>query len=79
LLYAARGQESLALGEFRRAIYSVTFGYTRTNMEMAKIHLRRGKPGEAIALLEPALRGSLEGSNLYAPRIQIHALLARPM
>lgn len=77
LLYAARGQDSLALAEFKSGIYSVTFGYTRTNMEAAKIHLKRGERREAIALLEPALRGSLEGSNLYAPRRMIHALLAR--
>jgi len=30
-----------------------------------------------IAILEPALRGSLEASNLYAPRRDIHALLAQ--
>jgi predicted Zn-dependent protease len=77
LLFVARGQDSLALDAFREAIFSITFGYTRTNVEMAKIYLRRREPREAIALLEPALRGSLEASNLYAPRTQIHALLAR--
>jgi len=77
LLHTARGQDSLALDAFRAAIYSTTFGYSRTNVEMARLMLKRGQPGEAIAVLEPALRGSLEGSNLYAPRYQIHALLAR--
>ncbi len=77
LLYLARGQDSLALDEFRAALFSITFGYTRTNVEIAKLLLKRGAPREAIAVLEPALRGSLEASNLYAPRYMIHSLLAR--
>jgi tetratricopeptide (TPR) repeat protein len=77
LLHVARGQDSLALDAFRAAIFSITFGYTRTNLEMAKVHIRRGEHRAAIALLEPALRGSLEASNLYAPRTDIHELLAR--
>ena len=77
LLWVARGQDSLAIEEFRAAIYSITAGYTRTNMELGKIYLRRNQPREAIAILEPALRGSLEASNLYAPRRDIHALLAQ--
>jgi tetratricopeptide (TPR) repeat protein len=77
LLWVARGQDSLAIEEFRAAVYSLTAGYTRTNMELGKIYLRRNQPREAIAVLEPALRGSLEASNLYAPRREIHALLAQ--
>ena len=77
LLLAARGQDSLALAEFKSAIYSITFGYTRTNVEAARIHLKRKEAKEAVALLEPALRGSLEGSNLYATRTTIHGLLAQ--
>lgn len=77
LLLAARGQDSLAIEEFRAAIYSITAGYTRTNIELGKIYLRRNQPREAIAILEPALRGSLEASNLYAPRRDIHTLLAQ--
>ncbi len=77
LLYAARGQDSVALEEFRAAMFSATFGYTRTNVEIAKILLKRGAPREAIAILDPALRGSLEASNLYVSRAAIHGLLAR--
>jgi DNA-binding SARP family transcriptional activator len=77
LLWSARGQDSLAIEEFRAAIYSPTAGYTRTNLELGKIYLRRKQPREAIAVLEPALRGSVEASNLYAPRREIHALLAQ--
>ena len=77
LLHLARGQDSLAIEELKAAIYSITGGYTRTNLELGKVYLRRNQPREAIAILEPALRGSLEASNLYAPRREIHTLLAQ--
>jgi len=77
LLYKARGQDSLAIDEFRAAIFSTTAGYTRTNLELGKLYLQWNQPRDAIAILEPALRGSLEASNLYAPRRDIHALLAQ--
>jgi tetratricopeptide (TPR) repeat protein len=77
LLLAARGADSLAVTEFRRAIFSVSAGYTRTNVEMAKALLRLGRYAEAIAILEPALRGSLEASNLYVTYPEIRLLLAQ--
>ena len=77
LLFAARGNDSAAVAEFRRAVWSTTFGYTRTNVEMAKSLLKLGQYRDAIAILEPALRGSLEASNLYATHAEIHALLAQ--
>ncbi len=77
LLLAARGADSMAVTEFRRAMFSVSAGYTRTNVEMAKALLRLGRYGEAIAILEPALRGSLEASNLYVTYPEIRLLLAQ--
>jgi DNA-binding SARP family transcriptional activator/TolB-like protein len=77
LLFAARGNDSAAVAEFRRAIWSTTFGYTRTNVEMAKSLLKLGRYGDAIVILEPALRGSLEASNLYVTHTEIRALLAQ--
>jgi hypothetical protein len=47
--------------------------YTRTNVEMAKSLLELGRYGDAIAILEPALRGSLEASNLYVTHTEIRA------
>jgi len=77
LLLAARGADSMAVVEFRRAIFSVSAGYTRTNVEMAKALLRLGRYAEAVAILEPALRGSLEASNLYVTYPEIRLLLAQ--
>jgi tetratricopeptide (TPR) repeat protein len=76
LLRAARADDSTAVTEFRHAIFSVPLGYTRTNVEMAKALIRLGRYGEAVVILEPALRGSLEASNLYATHPEIRLLLA---
>jgi DNA-binding SARP family transcriptional activator/tetratricopeptide (TPR) repeat protein/TolB-like protein len=77
LLLAARGDDSMAVAEFRRAVFSATAGYTRTNVEMARALLRLGRYAEAISVLEPALRGSLEASNLYVTYPEIRLLLAQ--
>jgi len=76
LLLAARGDDEGAVAEFRRSIVSRNFGYTRTNYELARALIRLGRPAEAVAALKPALRGSVEGSNLYVTRSEIHELLA---
>jgi DNA-binding SARP family transcriptional activator/tetratricopeptide (TPR) repeat protein len=76
LLLAARGDDSTAVTEFRHAIFSVPLGYTRTNIEMGKALMRLGRYADAVAVLEPALRGSLEAANLYATHPEIRLLLA---
>jgi DNA-binding SARP family transcriptional activator/TolB-like protein len=76
LLLAARGDDSSAATEFRRAIFSTTFGYTRTNVEMAKSLIRLGQYADATAVLNAALRGSLEAANLYVTHSEIRLLLA---
>ncbi|HYR09082.1 MAG TPA: hypothetical protein VEQ60_14970, partial [Longimicrobium sp.] len=77
LLWRARGDERQAAAAFRRALESRTFGYTRINMELARVLVRQGRAREAAELLEAALRGSLEASNLYVARTELHELLAR--
>jgi len=39
--------------------------------------VRLGRPAEAVAVLQPALRGSVESSNLYVTRTELHELLAQ--
>jgi tetratricopeptide (TPR) repeat protein len=75
LLLVARGQNEAAVTELRRAMWSWTFGYTRVNQALADALLRLGRPREAIALLQPALRGTIEASNFYFPRTEIHEQL----
>ena len=77
LLFAARRKPDDAVAEFRRAMYSPTLGFTRTNLELGRGLIALGRPREAIASLAPALRGGLEGSNLYVTRTELHEMLAR--
>ena len=76
LLFVARGNDSAAVAEFRRAVFSPTLGYTRTNVEMARALIRLRRYTEATAVLESALRGSLEAANLYATHSEIRLVLA---
>jgi len=77
LLLAARGQPAQAAAEFRRAIFSLTGGYTRTNLELARALLELRRPHEAVALLQAAFRGPLDASNLYVTHTELHEMLAR--
>jgi hypothetical protein len=36
-----------------------------------------GRPRDAVSVLQPALRGSIEASNMYVTRTEIHELLAQ--
>jgi tetratricopeptide (TPR) repeat protein len=77
LLLATRGQLQAAAQEFRRAIYSPTSGYTRTNLELARVLMARKQAGEAVVVLRAALRGGLEASNLYVTRTELQEELGR--
>ncbi|HEY6091606.1 MAG TPA: BTAD domain-containing putative transcriptional regulator [Gemmatimonadales bacterium] len=76
LLLSARGRTAEAANEYRTAIFSTTAGYTRANYELARALLVLRRPDEAIAVLQPALRGSLEASNAYVTHTELHELLA---
>ena len=77
LLLAARGDDVGAINELKSGIYSLTEGFTRTNYELARVYLRARRPREAIAVLQPVFRGTLEASNLYLNRTEAHELLAQ--
>ena len=77
LLFAARGRDDAAADELRRSIYSMNMGYTRTNMSLAAVLMRQRKWADAIAVLQPVLRGPLEASNYYVTRTEAHDLLAQ--
>jgi len=44
--------------------------------ELARSLLALERPGEAVAVLQAALRGGLDASNLYVTRTELHELLA---
>jgi DNA-binding SARP family transcriptional activator len=77
LLLAARHDDAGAIAEFQRAVYSLSGGYTRTNYELARLFLRNNRPREAVAVIQPALRGTIDGSNVFMNRTELHELLAR--
>jgi DNA-binding SARP family transcriptional activator/TolB-like protein len=77
LLLSRAHQDEAALTEFRAAIQSPTFGYTRINYEIAQTALALKRPREAITLVQAALHGGIEGSGYYVTRTELHEVLAQ--
>ena len=77
LLLSAAERHADAMAEFLRANYSWTLGYTRVNYEYARCALALGRPRDAIYPLQAALRGGLEGPQLYVTQTELHELLGQ--
>jgi DNA-binding SARP family transcriptional activator len=77
LLLFARGDLPGAAAAFRRSIYSVPAGYTRENYDLARTLLLLGQPREAVAVLQPVMRGKLDASNFYVTQTEVHEMLAQ--
>ncbi len=75
LMLAARGQDDGAVREFGAATQSRNMGYTQINLAHAAALMRLRRPQEAIAILQPVLRGWLEASNYYVTRTDVHEQL----
>ncbi|HEX2722465.1 MAG TPA: hypothetical protein VHM24_06070, partial [Gemmatimonadaceae bacterium] len=76
LLAARQGRRDEAISHFRKAMFSPSEGYTRTNLELARELIAAGRNSEAIAVLRPALAGPIESSNLYVTLTEIHEQMA---
>jgi DNA-binding SARP family transcriptional activator len=76
LLLAARHQDEDAIAEFRQALWAPG-AYTRTNYELGRLLLRRGRAAEAVAAVAPALRSGVEATSYYVTRVELHELLAQ--
>ncbi len=68
------GHAAAAVDTFRNAVYTPTEGYTRVNLEAARALLALGRPAEAVAWVQEALRGGLEASNYYVTRTELEEL-----
>ncbi|MGQ0538371.1 MAG: hypothetical protein ACT4R6_05440, partial [Gemmatimonadaceae bacterium] len=77
LLKARAQQHSAAVDDFRAAIFSPAFGYTRVSYELGRSLLALNRPEEAIPVLRAALRSGLDSAALYLTRTQVHELLAQ--
>jgi predicted Zn-dependent protease len=77
MVHQAAGRHEDAAREFRAAIHSPTMGFTRVNYELARCLIRLDRPREAIAALQPALRGDLDAGALYITHTELHEVLAQ--
>jgi len=76
ILRTSRGDDSGAEAELRRSYFDPALGYSRINVALAELYLRRGRPREGVAVLQAALRGSVESSGSYVSRTELHERLA---
>jgi DNA-binding SARP family transcriptional activator/tetratricopeptide (TPR) repeat protein len=76
LLLQREGRHAEATDAFRRSLYSLTDGYTRTNLMLARSLLALGRGREAIVPLRAAIHGGVDGSNSYVSRTELHEALA---
>jgi len=77
MLLVAKGKDVEAVAHLKAAIHSPTNGFTRVNYELGKALLRLNRPQEAVPVVRAALHGSIDGSNLYVTRTDLHELLAQ--
>jgi tetratricopeptide (TPR) repeat protein len=76
ILLQRAGRHAEAVDQLRRAVYSLTDGYSEINLAMARSLLALRRPGEAIAVLRPAIHGGVDGSNTYTSRTELHEAMA---
>ena len=76
LLLQSRNRHADAVESFRRSIVSLTDGYTRINLELARSLIAIQQYRDAIAVLQPALRGGVDGANTYVTHTELHEMLA---
>jgi hypothetical protein len=77
LLLSRAHQDEAALKQFRAALHSPTFGYTRINYEIGQSALAVKRPRDGIPMVQGALHGRIEGSGFYVTRTELHEMLAR--
>ena len=77
LMLIGHHDDEAAARELEQSLLSRNFGYTRANYELGRVLVRLGRPADAVAVVQPALRGSIEASNLYVTRTELHELLAQ--
>jgi DNA-binding SARP family transcriptional activator len=77
MLQRAAGHHEDAARELQAAIHSPTMGFTRVNYELGRCLIQLGRPRDAIAALQAALRGDIEAGALYVTHTELHEVLAQ--
>jgi tetratricopeptide (TPR) repeat protein len=72
-----RATESEREGHLRDALFSLPFGYSRINLELAESLLRQQRHEDAAAVAGAALRNSIQSNGMYATRTDFHEQLGR--
>jgi thioredoxin-like negative regulator of GroEL len=75
LLQLSRGDTATAIQSLRASMYSPTEGFTRANLILGQLLTRTGDSESAVEVLEAAMRGALEGSNLFVARRELRSAL----
>jgi tetratricopeptide (TPR) repeat protein len=70
------GRHAEAVDQLRRAVLSLTDGYTQINLALGRSLLALRRPAEAVAVLRPAIHGGVDGSNTYTSRTELHEAMA---
>jgi tetratricopeptide (TPR) repeat protein len=77
LLFAARGQDSLAERAFTSALEPGKTDYTWPSYELGKLLLKEQRPADAVRVLQPAVAGVLmETANFHLTLTELHERLA---
>jgi DNA-binding SARP family transcriptional activator len=76
ILLRQAGRHAEAVDQLRRALWSITDGYTQINLALARSLLALGRAADAIAVLRPAIHGGVDGSNTYTSRTELHEAMA---
>ncbi|HKV44593.1 MAG TPA: hypothetical protein VJT32_07970, partial [bacterium] len=77
LLWLARGRPEAALTALDSAVFSLSIGYTRTNLLLGRALLSTGRAREAATVATAGLAEAIDGSAYYATRTELHELAAR--
>ena len=77
LVWEARGRPDSALASLRSAVFSLSIGYTRTNLALGRALLGAGRALEAASVASAGLAEAVDGSAYYATRTELHELAAR--
>ena len=77
LVLQREGRHADAVEAFQRALFSTTDGFTRINLMMARSLMSLQRPMDAVKILQPALRGGVDGSNTYVTHTELHEALAQ--
>jgi tetratricopeptide (TPR) repeat protein len=77
LVFEARADTAAALTEWRSALRHRSEEYSRINLMLGRALLATGRAAEAVAVLAPPLRASLESVNYYVTHAELHEALAQ--